>query len=135
MDHPPNIGQFPSHAATATSVLSFVSPLLSATGIGTAPPGESAFRAVRISTPSAVTKRVCSAKIISTRNPIFAAKEPTKLRSPLPVLRGTGPVIRPRLVPMCAQRDHRLDGEAHAFFCLTDSLVLGVVRNVRRAVE
>lgn len=58
-----------------------------------------------------------------------------KLRSPLPVSRHTRPVIRPRLIPVSTQRDHGLDGEAHARLRLAHRLVLCVMRNVRRAME
>ena len=47
----------------------------------------------------------------------------------------TRPVVRPGLVLVCAQGNHRLDGEAHAGLRLADSLILGVMRHVGRAVE
>lgn len=49
-----------------------VSPLvpLAAVGIGTGPPGESGNLAVRISTPSSVTSRVCSRKNVSRSNQV-----------------------------------------------------------------
>ena len=46
------------HCAAST----FVSPFVSVTGIDTGPPGEFGNLAVKISTPSAVTRRVCSIK-------------------------------------------------------------------------
>jgi hypothetical protein len=45
------------HCAPST----FFTPFVSTTGIGIGPPGESGNLAVKISTPSAVTRRVCSA--------------------------------------------------------------------------
>ena len=47
----------------------------------------------------------------------------------------TRPVIRPGLVLVRAQGNHRLDGETHAGLRLSDSLVLGVMGHVGRAVE
>ena len=59
----------------------------------------------------------------------------TKLSSPLAVNRGAGPVVRPRHIPVLAQRNHRLDREGHARLALADSLVLRVVWDVGRTVE
>lgn len=59
----------------------------------------------------------------------------TKLSRPRSILRHAGPVVGPSLVLVRAQADHGLNGEAHARLRLADSLVLGVVRNVWRAVE
>jgi hypothetical protein len=51
--------KFHGHHCAASS---FFSPFVSTTGMGTGPPGESGNLAVRTSTPSAVTRRVCSAE-------------------------------------------------------------------------
>lgn len=58
-----------------------------------------------------------------------------KLRRPRPILRRACPIVRPRLIPICAQTDHWLDGEAHARLRDADGFVFGVVGHVRRAVE
>lgn len=58
-----------------------------------------------------------------------------ELRRARPVLRHARPVIRPRLVAVGARADHGLDSEAHARLRGADGLVLGVVRDVGRAVE
>mgnify|MGYP003629444906 CR=1 FL=1 len=59
----------------------------------------------------------------------------TKLSCPLSILRHAGPVIRPGLIPICAQRNHRLDRKAHSLLRRTHSLVLAIMRNIRRAME
>jgi hypothetical protein len=62
-------------------------------------------------------------------------KAHTKLRRQFPINRGARPVIRPGNVTILTQRDHWLDREGHARFTLPDRLVLGVMRDIRRAVE
>lgn len=57
------------------------------------------------------------------------------MRSSLAVLRHTRPVIGPGLVAMAAERDHRLDGEAHARLGFADGLVLGVMWYIWCRVE
>lgn len=47
----------------------------------------------------------------------------------------TGPVVGPCPVLVRSQADHGFDGEAHARLCLTDGLVLCVMRHVGCAVE
>lgn len=59
----------------------------------------------------------------------------TKLRGELAVDGGAGPVVGPGLVPVRAEVDHGLDGEAHALLRGADGLVVLVVRDVGRAVE
>lgn len=103
-------------------------------GIGTGPPGESGNLAVRTSTPSSVTRSVCSnPKSVKVQN-IFANLL-TKLSSERAILRNARPVIRPGLVPVCTDTDHRLDCEAHAGFRLPDGFVLGIMWYIRSAVE
>ena len=58
-----------------------------------------------------------------------------KLRRPSPILRRARPVIWPCLVPMRAQRNHRLDCKCHSRLRYAYRLVLRVVRHVRRCVE
>lgn len=58
-----------------------------------------------------------------------------KLRRTRPILRRARPIIRPRLIPIRAQADHGLDGEAHAGLGDADGFVFRVVRHVGRAVE
>ena len=58
-----------------------------------------------------------------------------ELRRPAPIRRHHGPVIRPRLIPVRAQTDHRLDGKAHTRLRHADGFVLGVMGHVGRAVE
>jgi hypothetical protein len=60
---------------------------------------------------------------------------PTELSCPLAVNGSAGPVVRPSHVPVLAESDHGLNGESHAWFALSDSLVLGVVRHVGGTVE
>ena len=60
---------------------------------------------------------------------------PTKLSRPRTILCHTRPIIRPRLVTMCTETDHWLNREAHSRLRFTNSLVLRVMWNVRRAVE
>lgn len=36
---------------------------------------------------------------------------------------------------MCPQSNHRLDGKAHARLRLSHSLILGIMRNIRRTME
>lgn len=52
--------QIPSRWFSLLILWVYEDPLVAASGIGTGPPGESGRRAVRTSTPSSVTKRVCS---------------------------------------------------------------------------
>ena len=58
-----------------------------------------------------------------------------ELRSPATVCSDTGPVVGPRLVLVGPESDHRLDSKAHARLRLADGLVLGVMGNIRSAVE
>lgn len=59
----------------------------------------------------------------------------TKLGSLLAVNSSAGPIIGPSDIPILAQRDHGFNGEGHAGLALANSLVLGIMRNVGRAVE
>jgi hypothetical protein len=102
--------------------------------MATGPPGELGSLAVRISTPSSVTSRVCSV----TRLALNQSNPPrihTELGSQRTVLSGARPVIGPSLVPVGTDTDHRLNGEAHAGLSLSDGLVLRVVGDVGSAVE
>lgn len=117
------------------------SPLATFSGIGIGPPGESAVRAVRISQPSSVTRSVCSAKSISdlshkqwTLQDDVDCKR-TKLGCFLSVNGCAGPVIGPSNVPVLAQSNHGLNGKGHSNLALAHSLVLGIVRDIGRAVE
>jgi hypothetical protein len=58
-----------------------------------------------------------------------------ELSRPTAVDRDTRPVVRPGLVLVTTQRDHWLDGEAHSWFRLADSLVLPIMWHIRRAVK
>jgi hypothetical protein len=58
-----------------------------------------------------------------------------KLRRLAPIRSNTRPVIRPSLILVRAQRDHRLDSKAHTRLRLADGFVLGVMRDVGCAVE
>jgi hypothetical protein len=53
-----------SHGFQAPFVSGFFSPFASTTGIGIGPPGESGNLAVNTSTPSAVTRSVCSVEAL-----------------------------------------------------------------------
>lgn len=106
----------------------------STTGMATGPPGEFGNLAVRTSTPSAVTKSVCSMRKSANSTNIRSAK-PTKLRRSLPVLRRAGPVVWPGHVLVRSQIDHRLDRKAHALLRLPNRLVVLVMRDVWRAME
>ena len=59
----------------------------------------------------------------------------TELGRPLAVRRRASPVIRPRNIPIRAQRNHRLNRKGHPGLRLAGRLVLRVVRHVGRAVE
>lgn len=59
----------------------------------------------------------------------------TKLGSALSVNSGTGPVIGPCNITVFAQSNHGLNRKGHARLAFANRLVLGVVRNVGRAVE
>lgn len=59
----------------------------------------------------------------------------TKLSSALSVNSSTGPVIRPCDITVLAQSNHGLNRKGHARLAFANRLVLGVVRNVGRAVE
>lgn len=59
----------------------------------------------------------------------------TKLRRQGAILSDTRPVIRPGLVSVRADADHRLDREAHTRLRLPNRLVLRIVRDVWRTVE
>lgn len=59
----------------------------------------------------------------------------TKLCRPLPIYCDAGPIVRPCLVPMCTETDHRLDSKTHPRRRCTNSLVLGVMRHIWSAVE
>ena len=61
--------------------------------------------------------------------------ERTKLRRPLAILCDTSPIIRPRLIPPRAQRNHRLNCKAHALLRRAYSLVLRIMRHVGSRVE
>lgn len=53
----------------------------------------------------------------------------------LAVYRRARPVVGPSNVTVLAEGNHRLNGKSHTRLGLTNSLVLGVVGDVRRAVE
>lgn len=59
----------------------------------------------------------------------------TKLSCQLAIDGGAGPVIRPGDISILAQSNHGLNSEGHPGLALSNSLVLGVVRDVGRAVE
>ena len=87
-------------------------------GISALPPGESSSVAVR------------------NLHAIFRHQQRMlKLCSQLTVRRHRGPVVRPRLVSIRAQRDHGLDGESHAGLSLADGFILRVMRDIRGGVE
>ncbi len=65
----------------------------------------------------------------------LCCKQHTKLCRPLAVLSDTSPIIRPCLILMSSQSNHRFDREAHPLLCSPHSLVLGIMRNVRRTME
>lgn len=117
------------------------SPLATFSGMGIGPPGESAVRAVRISQPFSVTRSVCSAKSISGMSHkqwILQDKvdcKRTELGCSLSVNGCAGPVIGPSNVSVLAHSNHRLNGKGHSNLALAHSLVLGIVRDVGRAVE
>lgn len=62
-------------------------------------------------------------------------KKPTKLSSPGAVRCDTRPIIGPGLISVGAQRNHGLDGEAHAGLRLSYGLVLRIMWHVGCAVE
>lgn len=47
----------------------------------------------------------------------------------------SGPVVWPGLILVRAQADHGFNGEGHSHSAFTNSLVFGIVRYIRRAVE
>lgn len=106
----------------------------STTGNVTGPPGEFGNLAVRTSTPSAVTKSVCSMKK-SVNYTYIKSVKPTKLRRPLAVLCRAGPVIWPCLILVRPQVNHRLDRKAHTLLRLPNRLVVLVMRDVWCAME
>lgn len=112
----------------------FASPF-SVPGIGRAPPGEFSCRAVRISTPSSVTRRVCSIIHISLCHFHAPKVQLTKLSSHLAINSSACPVIGPGDISVLSKSNHGLNSKSHTRLALADSLVLGVVRDVRRAVE
>jgi hypothetical protein len=59
----------------------------------------------------------------------------TELGRHLAINSGAGPVVGPSDISVLAQRNHGLNSKGQARLALANSLVLGVVRNVRRAVE
>ena len=59
----------------------------------------------------------------------------TKLSSALSINSSTGPVIGPCDITVLAQSNHGLNRKGHARLAFANRLVLGVVRNVGRAVE
>lgn len=126
-----------SSHAFAGSEAPFV-PLIgvaSAEGIGTGPPGEFGSLAVKTSTPVSVTNIVCSTPPSAQQHRVKHACKLTKLGTPLPILRRTRPIIRPRLIPMRPQINHRLNRKAHARLRLPNRLVLAIMRDIRRRVE
>jgi hypothetical protein len=58
-----------------------------------------------------------------------------ELRSQGTILGDTRPIIRPCLVSVRANADHRFNCETHSWFCLPNCLVLRVVRDIGCAVE
>ena len=61
--------------------------------------------------------------------------ERTELSCSLAIDRGARPVVWPRYVPVLAQGNHGLNRKRRARLALANRLVLGVVRDVGRAVE
>jgi hypothetical protein len=59
----------------------------------------------------------------------------TKLSCQLSIDSGAGPVVRPSNISVLAQSNHGLNGEGHSGLALSNSLVLGVVRDVGRTME
>ena len=58
-----------------------------------------------------------------------------KLRRPAPILRDTRPIIRPRLILVRPQTNHRLDRKAHPRLRRPDRLVLRIMRHIRRRMK
>ena len=58
-----------------------------------------------------------------------------ELCGPRTILSDTRPIIRPCLVPVRPQANHRLNSETHPWLCNTNSLVLRIMRYIGRAVE
>jgi len=59
----------------------------------------------------------------------------TKLSCQLSIDSSAGPVVRPSNISVLAQSNHGLNGEGHPGLALSNSLVLGVVRDVGRTME
>jgi len=59
----------------------------------------------------------------------------TELCAPLTIHSSAGPVVRPSHIAVLAQGDHRLDCKGHPSLALPYSLVLGIVRYVRRRMK
>ena len=91
-------------------------------------------RAVNTSTPVSVTTMVCSNWADSFPSWTIRLLQTFNISSH-PHLSDAGPVVWPGLVAPHALVDHWLDGEAVAGLHHAHSLVLGVVRDVRGAVE
>lgn len=104
-------------------------------GMGSAPPGESSLLAVNISTPSSVTKRVCSRKPISRNEQSSRIYVHTELSSSFPIDGRAGPIVRPSYITILAERNHRFNGKGHAGFTFANGLVFGIVRHIRGTVE
>lgn len=62
-------------------------------------------------------------------------KKRTKLGCSLSVNGCASPVIGPCNVPVLAQSNHRLNGKGHSNLALANRLILGIMRDVGRAVE
>jgi len=59
----------------------------------------------------------------------------TKLSCQLAIDSGAGPVVRPSNISVLAQSNHGLNSKGHSGLALSNSLVLGIVRDVGRAME
>ena len=105
-------------------------------GIGTGPPGEFSFAAVKTSTPVSVTSKVCSICVMleldHKREILFVR---TKLSSPFAINSYICPVIRPINFPRFSQRKYRLNCESHSCFAYSYSLIFAIMRYPRRGME
>lgn len=81
------------------------------------------------------TRRVWEAGSQDLNAILSDEKRVLKLSRQRSVLGGTGPIVRPGAVTVCTNVNHGLNCEAHSRLCGADGLVLGVVRNIRCAVE
>lgn len=119
---------------TLDAPLAFAVPFV-VVGIGTGPPGEFSFAAVKTSTPVSVTSKVCSISMLALghkREILFAH---TKLSSPFAINSYVCPVIRPVDFPRFSKRKDGLDSESHSGFAYSYRPVLAIMRYPRWGVE